>query len=172
MIRLMGILLIMGACLWCGAYFAMREKYRLEELEELERGLVYLQGQIGYLSAPLSEALEGAGWRMQGSIGCILRQVAEALAARQGETAEEIWRQVWLREGGKTFLTAEDKRNILAFGHSLGYLDQEQQEKSIALLRHTLSEEGKRGRARLEKNGRLYYGMGTLSGLLLVVTLL
>ncbi|MDO4531382.1 MAG: stage III sporulation protein AB [Bacillota bacterium] len=172
MIRLLGAALIMGACLWFGAYFALREKYRLEELEELERGLIYLQGQIGYLSAPLSAALEGVGWRMNGRLGSILRQAAEALSERQGESAEEIWRRVWQEAAGKTFLTAEDEKNILAFGHSLGYLDRGQQEKSIALLLRTIEGELSRGRERLRKNGRLYYGMGTLSGLLLVVTLL
>ena len=58
MIRFLGVVLIMGATLWFGAYFAMKEKYRLQELEEMERALLYLQGQIEYLSAPLAEALE------------------------------------------------------------------------------------------------------------------
>lgn len=43
MIRIAGVSLVMGATLWFGMYFAMKEKYRLQELEELERGLIYLQ---------------------------------------------------------------------------------------------------------------------------------
>ena len=57
--RMAGILLIMGSTVWTGATLAAREKYRLRDLGELERGVLLLEGQIAYLSAPLPEAL----WR-------------------------------------------------------------------------------------------------------------
>ncbi|WP_405729095.1 stage III sporulation protein AB [Anaerotignum sp.] len=172
MIRLFGILLVMGATLWFGAYFAMKEKYRLQELEELERALIYLQGQISYLSALLAEALESVSRKMNGQLGCIFQKAAEQMAAREGETAEEIWQKTWQEEGRHTFLTMEDMDALLAFGRSLGYLDQTQQENSIRLLLRYIEDALTQGRKRLEKNSRLYYGMGCLSGLLIVVTLL
>ena len=61
---------------------------------------------------------------------------------------------------------------ILLFGRSLGYLDKVQQENSIQLLLRYIEDALETGKKRLEKNGRLYYGMGGLSGLLIVVTLL
>lgn len=172
MIRILGIALILGATLWFGAYFAMKEKYRLQELEELERALIYLQGQITYLSAPLAEAMESISWRTGGQLGGIFQQVSEKLAERQGETAEEIWQKTWQKEAAHTFLTVEDLEAILMFGRSLGYLDKTQQENSIGLLLRYIENALSQGRKRLEKNGRLYYGMGCLSGLLIVVTLL
>ena len=172
MMRLIGVFLIMGATLWFGAYFAMREKYRLQELEELERGLLYLQSQIGYLSAPLAEALEGVSWKTKGQLGRIFQEIAEGLAKRKGESAEEIWQEIWKGEGIHTFLTAEDLDAVLVFGRSLGYLDKTQQENSIRLLLRYIEQALSRGRNRLEKNGSLYYGMGGLTGLLIVVTLL
>ena len=36
MMRLLGSVLVLGATLWFGAYFAAKEKYRLQELAELE----------------------------------------------------------------------------------------------------------------------------------------
>ena len=172
MIRGLGIVLVMGASLWFGAYFAMKEKYRLQELEELERGLIYLQGQIGYLSAPLAEAMESVSWKINGYLGHIFQQAAEKLAEKQGDSAEEIWQEVWRKEIAHTFLTAEDLDAILLFGRSLGYLDKTQQENSIGLLMRYIENGLSQGRRRLEKNGRLYYGMGGLSGMLIVVTLL
>ena len=134
MIRILGIFLIMGATLWFGAYFSMKEKYRLQELEELERGLFYLQGQISYLSAPLAEAMESISWKMRGQLGDIFRQMGEKLAEKQGDSAEQIWEEVWKKEAIHTFLTAEDLMEILHLGKSLGYLDKNQQENSIGLL--------------------------------------
>ena len=56
--RLLGSVLVLSATLWFGAYFAAKEKYRLQELAELERAILLLQSQIAYLSAPLTEVLE------------------------------------------------------------------------------------------------------------------
>ena len=172
MMRGLGVLLIMGATMWFGAYFAMKEKYRLQELEEMERGLIYLQGQIGYLSAPLEEAMECISWKMNGQLGQIFQQTAEKLEKKQGETAEEIWQEIWRKEAIHTFLSQEDLEAVLLFGRSLGYLDKKQQENSIELLLRYIENTLIQGRKRLEKNGRLYYGMGCLTGLLIVVTLL
>ena len=61
---------------------------------------------------------------------------------------------------------------VLSFGKTLGYLDKAQQEGSICLLLRYLEEALAQGRKRSEKNGRLYYGIGGLSGLLIIVTLL
>ena len=49
MMRLLGSVLVLGATLWFGAYFAAKEKYRLQELAELERAILLLQSQIAYL---------------------------------------------------------------------------------------------------------------------------
>lgn len=172
MIRGLGVFLVMGAALWFGAYFAMKEKYRLQELEELERAMIYLQGQIQYLSAPLGEAMESISWKINGQLGQIFQRAAEEMAEKKAETAEMIWRTVWEKEGAHTFFSAEDMESILLFGRSLGYLDKIQQENSIQLLLRYIDNALLQGRKRLEKNGRLYYGIGCLSGLLIVVTLL
>ena len=170
--RILGSILILGASLWFGISFALKEKYRLEELEELERGLLYLQGQIQYLSAPLSEALENVGWRTGGQVSWIFQQAAAKMAERQAETAERVWQEVWQKEAVHTFFTGEDLDAVLLFGRSLGYMDKAQQENSIRLLLRYIGGALAQGRKRLEKNGRLYCGVSGLSGLLIVVTLL
>ena len=172
MMQILGSILILGASLWLGISFALKEKYRLEELEELERGLLYLQGQIQYLSAPLAEALENVGWRAGGQVGQIFQQAAAKMKERQVETAEQVWHEVWKTEAGHTFFTGEDLDAVVLFGRSLGYLDKAQQENSIRLLLRYIDGALARGRKRLEKNGRLYCGVSGLSGLLIVVTLL
>ena len=66
MMRLLGSVLVLGATLWFGAYFAAKEKYRLQELAELERAILLLQSQIAYLSGGSGKhRLEGGGrdWR-------------------------------------------------------------------------------------------------------------
>lgn len=172
MMRLLGSVLVLGATLWFGAYFVAKEKYRLQELAELERAILLLQSQIAYLSAPLTEVLESIGWKAEGVIGEIFAQAAAVMAERERASAEEIWTEAWSKQRNRIFLTAEDFDMVLSFGKTLGYLDKAQQEGSICLLLRYLEEALAQGRKRLEKNGRLYYGIGGLSGLLIIVTLL
>ena len=163
MMRLLGSVLVLGATLWFGAYFAAKEKYRLQELAELERAILLLQSQIAYLSAPLTEVLESVSWKAEGVIGEIFAQAAAVMAERERASAEEIWTEAWSKRRNQIFLTAEDLDMVLSFGKTLGYLDKAQQEGSICLLLRYLEEALAQGRKRLEKNGRLYYGIGGLS---------
>lgn len=172
MLQIIGIGLILGATIWIGISFAAKERFRLQELEELERAILQLEGQIQYLSAPLPEGLETIGWKVDGVIGKIFRQAAERMQERDGSSAEGIWQEVWQEKAGKLFFSQEDLDAVLLFGKTLGYLDKEQQKNQIQLLLRYLKTALERGRKRLDKNGRLYYGMGGLSGLLLVVMLL
>ena len=94
------------------------------------------------------------------------------MAERERASAEEIWTEAWSKQRNRIFLTAEDLDMVLSFGKTLGYLDKAQQEGSICLLLRYLEQALSQGRKRLEKNGRLYYGIGGLSGLLIIVTLL
>lgn len=171
-LRLLGSVLILGAALWMGAYFAARERYRLRELEELERSILLLQGQIAYLSAPLPEILESIGRKTEGAIGVAFAEAASRMARREGISAEEIWREVWQENAPQTYLSAADMEEVQLFGKTLGYLDKTQQEGGIRLFLRYLAENREQGKKRLEKNGRLYLGVSGLSGLLLIVTLL
>ena len=172
MVQIVGVLLILGATLYFGAYFAEKERYRLRELEALEQAGLMIQGQISYLAMPLPELFESIGQKTQGELREIFLEAAERMQERAGESAEAIWTEVWKKRIKATFLIERDLEAVLAFGKTLGYADREQQAGSMILFQRYLQETRTQGKKRLEKNGRLYYSMGVLSGLLLVVTLL
>ncbi|MBM6876750.1 stage III sporulation protein AB [Anaerotignum lactatifermentans] len=155
-----------------GAFFVLRERYRLADLKELERALGLLENHMAYLSEPLPEVFFSISCKTGGMVGLILQETAEEMARRQQETAEEIWERVWQKYLPKTYFTAVDLEAILHFGQTLGFLDQKQQVGSAKLLLGYLRETQASLQRKLEKNGRLYYGMGMLGGILLVVVLL
>ncbi len=167
-----GIILILSATTLCGFAFAAREKYRLKELGEIERGILLMKNQISYLGTPLTELLEQISWKTGGITGQAFQEISAKMAERQGNSAEEIWESIWLRLGKKSYLSAVDLEELLAFGKTLGFIEKEQREGSMDMLLHYLREQQESIKKRLEKNGKLYYSMGVLSGLLLVITLL
>lgn len=172
MIQAIGSLLIISATTLVGFAFAAKEKYRLKELEEIERGILLMKNQISYLGTPLAELLEQISWKTEGVTGQAFQTIAGRMEERQGDSAEEIWESVWFEVGKKSYLTAVDLEELIAFGRTLGFLEKEQQEGSMDMLLYYLREKEERIKKRLEKNGRLYYSIGVLSGLLLVITLL
>ena len=172
MVQSIGICMILAVTTLTGAYFCLREKYRLQDLRELERAMVMMESQIRFLSVPLSEVLENISYQTKGQVGMLMQETAKAMAERTGETAEQIWETVWMRYISHTYLSVDDYQSILRFGKTLGYLDQEQQKNSTELFLTELRQKCRQIEHRLEKNGRLYYSMGFLGGLMLVIVLL
>ncbi|WMI80166.1 stage III sporulation protein AB [Anaerotignum sp. MB30-C6] len=172
MFQAIGAFLIVSTTTLIGYALGAREKYRLKELEEIERGILLMKNQISYLGTPLAQLLDQISWKTEGAIGLAFQEIAARMEERQGNTAEEIWESVWMEMGKKTYLTAVDLDELIAFGRTLGFLEKEQQEGSMDLFLYNLREREERIKKRLEKNGRLYCSMGVLGGLLIVITLL
>lgn len=95
MVQSIGICMILAVTTLTGAYFCLREKYRLQDLRELERAMVMMESQIRFLSVPLSEVLENISYQTGGQVGMLMEETAKAMAERTGETAEQIWEAVW-----------------------------------------------------------------------------
>ena len=97
---------------------------------------------------------------MNGQLGMIFQQAAEKMKERAGDSAEEIWQEVWKKEGLHTFLLPEDIEMILLFGRSLGYLDKIQQENSMGAVfssREPYLWSPTRGKPRLENWTRIWW---------------
>lgn len=172
MVQTIGAILIVSASTLVGFSFAAKEKYRLKELEEIERGILLMKNQISYLGTPLADLLDQISWKTEGVTGLAFQEIAARMEERKGSSAEEIWEGVWLEMGKKSYLTAGDLDELISFGKTLSFLEKEQQKGSMDLLLYNLREKEERIKKRLDKNGRLYYSMGVLGGLLLVITLL
>lgn len=114
----------------------------------------------------------GISYKTGGMVGALFQDAAEEMAERKQETAEEIWQRLWLQYLPKTYFSAGDYGAILQFGQTLGFLGQKQQMGSAELLLRYLRDTQEQLQRKLEKNGRLYYGIGMLSGILVVVVLL
>ena len=68
MVQSIGICMILAVTTLTGAYFCLREKYRLQDLRELERAMVMMESQIRFLSVPLSEVLENISYQTGGQV--------------------------------------------------------------------------------------------------------
>lgn len=172
MVQAVGMVLVIGSTTLFGGYFASKKRFRRDDLETMVRALTLLKNQICFLSMPLPEAMADIAEKFPGSIGGIFQWAGQMMASRMGSRADEIWKDALNQAKGGLYFTAEDMDMLLSFGKTLGYLDVSQQQDGILLLIDYLK--GQQASLQMEwgKQQRLYYSMGVLSGLLLIVALL
>ena len=77
MVQSIGICMILAVTTLTGAYFCLREKYRLQDLRELERAMVMMESQIRFLSVPLSEVLENISYQTKGQVGMLMQETSK-----------------------------------------------------------------------------------------------
>ncbi|HOQ16369.1 MAG TPA: stage III sporulation protein AB [Defluviitaleaceae bacterium] len=166
-----GALMIITGTAFIGYLFDRFELYRMKDLENIKRALLFLKGEIDYMIASLPVAMEEVGSRVGTNIGKIFSHVGESMKNKRGYSAEKLWKESVELYKDSTYLSKEDINNLLALGTALGYLDKEMQKNNIDLLLVYLEDEINRLKLHRHKNGRLYKTLGFLGGILIVILL-
>lgn len=97
--KLFGAACILCGAAGCGIWFAGRYRQRILELEQLKQMVFLLKGQILYASAPLPEALETVGKRMDGALGTLFLETAASLESQPGEPISRYMEEGGFRNG-------------------------------------------------------------------------
>ena len=132
---------------------------------------VSFKGQILYASAPLPEALETVGKRMDGALGTLFLETAASLESQPGEPFPVIWRKAVSVMEGKTALSKSDRQTLETLGEHLGFLDRETQERTLLLYLEQVDTELEVLREHRQERCRLYTSLGVMGGLFLAVIL-
>lgn len=167
-----GLILVIASCSGIGAEAVHRLRERLRLLETLRRMASHMKGEILYANVPLAEALFRTGKRNPGPAGRLFIEVAETLEQESGESFETVWKEKAGRFAAESTLNKKEQEQLLRFGESLGYLDRDMQEKAILFYLEDLEHSIEKLRKEEPEKSRLFFGMGILSGLFLVVILI
>lgn len=169
--KLLGAVFIVSGAAGCGAWFANRYRQRIAQLEQLKQMIVFLKGQILYANAPLSEALEAVGKRMEGVLGRLFLEVAGRIEQRPGEPFRTIWKESLSCLEGNCALTKSDRQTLETLGEHLGFLDRESQERTLLLYLEQVDDQLKALKEHRQERCRLYTSLGIMGGLFLAVIL-
>lgn len=168
-IRLLGSILVVSATTMFGMSVQQIELNRKKELLSLERGILLLKQQLACFGMPLDEIFETVGGKISGTAGLIFTGVAERMRERSGGSVAEIFSEVVALHQGESALVGLDFEALYAFSDALESLARKENEGSIDFLLTHIKKEVELLEQRIAKNGKLYIGVGFLSGLLLVV---
>lgn len=133
MLRVAGACLILSASSLLGVQKSRQFTKRIEQLQELQRIVLLIQGEILYKNAALPEALRSSAGKVKVPFDSFLRQTAGRADAFDGVRFSDLFETEIKEQLKGTALTKEDKEEFARFGESLGYLDVEMQKNAMKL---------------------------------------
>lgn len=162
------ILLLLGTTAF-GIYKACMYNSRLDNLYEIKKAFLYIQGEIRYMNTPMPETLAGAARQIKGNCRLFFSRVASELDAGSGKELKQVWEKAVVNEIPQGVLEREAVETLREMGGQLGCLDIRTQEKAIDyFLKKWDFLIEKRRREKGEKL-KLYYACGVMGGLLMVI---
>ena len=160
MIKVLGSLIVIFAGIGFGFHKAAKEQKRLEQGIAIKRMLYLLQGEIRYGFTPLPEAVLKISTKTEKEYQPFLKKVAKVWQ----QTAEQKLKQVIYEPKFYEIL-----KNM---GETIGYLDQQMQEKTILLTIEQLDDQIFLMKDQVVKNCKMYRSLGISLSVLIVIILL
>ena len=163
--KIMGALLMVGACSYTGYVFSQRFIDRYRQLTVLRMGLEILSSEISYMRTPLPTAFKKIALRLEEPAAGIF-----FTAGRKLETGEahprQAWREALEETREKTALTPEDLRVLGQLGVVLeGDGDSTGQVRQLKLLEGEVERLVLEAEREKNKNVRVWRYLGLLGGL-------
>ncbi len=162
LLKLAGIVCILGAGLGIGYRYTQRLLRRTRQIEGAVQAVTALDAQIRYLEVPLYSALRDCVRGVSDSmVARLLITMADRLAEDPRCEPCEAFRQVKWAYEAEMALAASDWELLFFLCANLGQTDRTAQEKQLALCLRQLSAAAEEARLRAEKNRKLplYLGM-------------
>ena len=131
MLKIMGWSLILVGGLGFGDAAARELGKRVAQLEELQRLLLILQGEIRCVRLTLPAVCELLAKDAKAPFQQFFWKVSEDLGKRTGQTAGEIWSRNLKEIQKLLFLTKKEQQDLEEFGQLLGRMDMPMQLSAI-----------------------------------------
>ena len=172
MLKILGMLLTVTAFSLTGFSYAKTIITRIEQLNEIKKITVMLEGELRYGNSTIEEAMRAISNRTMSPFSEFLLQVANRLSENSGESFSDIWRKNADEILKDTKLNKEDISELCALGDSLGYLDLKAQSESIALYKERLALRLNELNETSSKKVKMYRSLGVSMGILTAIILL
>lgn len=158
-------------CSGLGIWYSIRFLIRYNILRELERGILILRGEISYGRTPLPQAFEQMAGRTGGTVSCFFQKIASLLEEGVADY-ETLWNKTIQEFFTDREMGAEDRKELIQLGNTVGYLDIEMQIQSLELYQNRLCTGIRRMEQEKEKYMKLYPVLGTMCGAILCIMML
>ena len=170
--RLLGAVLVIGSLGALGLLRAAALGRREQELEELDRALVWLRGEVTHRRLPAAPAFRAAARACGGLVRESLQAAAELLERGQAAVAGEAWWQAYGAVEARSFLQPHDRAALADFCRQFGQVDSATQQAAFDAVLERVREGQRQAALERERYERLLRFSGVAMGLGLVILLL
>lgn len=136
MLKWIGILFLTGACILFGQCMAQQLKERVFLMEQMEKYLILIKGDIQYGQMTLSQILSPLVKTAAGPYQDFFQKLVERMDTFDGTCLSQIWQETVQEKLSKNALKKEDLELFCEISQFLGVKDAASQ---IAALEHQLS---------------------------------
>ena len=172
MIKIIGCFVILGASTMAGFIYSERLKYRVFQLNEVQRAVYQLQNEITYVHALLPDAFKNVAQKSKEPIKELFNKTSELLSGNEYENVYEAMNSAMNLIKSRLYLNCEDVNVILDLSKTLGESDIEGQNNIFTLTIANLKKQIKISEEYMNKNIKMYRYLGFSFGAMLVIALI
>ena len=169
MIRIVGVILVMGGASWFGFWAAASLDRERNQLRAAIEALSVLEREMEWDSPPLPELLKRLVGQCEGSMKDIFQGLACSLDSLGEVALAERWSAL---VAGEAAFSGEMRAALLPLGHVLGRYSSIEQMQAAAKVRARLENVEQRLMEKRDQKGKLYRVLGVSAGSFLVLLLL
>lgn len=172
MIKAIGCIVILGASTMAGFIYSDRLKYRVSQLNEVERAVHQLKNEITYMHALLPDAFESVAEKSKSPIKELFHKTSQLLCDNECDTVYEAMNTAMETIKGGLNLSSDDINVILDLAKTLGESDIEGQNNMFTLTIANLKKQIKISEEFMRRNIKMYRYLGFSFGAMLVIALI
>ncbi len=172
MIKIIGCVVILGASTMAGFIYSERLKYRVFQLNEIQRAIYQLQNEITYVHALLPDAFKSIANKSKEPINELFNKTSEFLSDNEYENVYQAMNSAVDSIKNKLYLSTDDINVILDLAKTLGESDIQGQNSMFTLTLDNLKKQIKISEEFMHKNIKMYRYLGFSFGAMLVIALI
>ena len=172
MIKILGIVLIIGSSTILGFSYGEKFKKRVKELKDLQQGIYVIKSEINFTRSLLPDALHKVYEKCDGPIGGIFLRASELLKTNEEKDVYSCFSQSLKEKKEELALTKGDIGIFMDFTKSLGEMDIEGHNDMLALTLENLKKAVENAEDNIDKNVKMYrylgFSFGAMIGIILI----
>ncbi|MGV8982383.1 stage III sporulation protein SpoIIIAB [Clostridium sp.] len=172
MIKIIACAMILGASTLAGFIYSERLKYRVFQLNEVQRAVYQLQNEITYVHTLLPDAFKSIAHKSKEPIKELFNKTSELLSDNDYENVYEAVSSALSTVKSRLYLNPDDINVILDLSKTLGESDIEGQNNIFILTIANLKKQIKISEEVMNKNLKMYRYLGFSFGAMLVIALI
>ncbi|MCB2291983.1 stage III sporulation protein SpoAB [Clostridium algoriphilum] len=172
MIKIIGCIVILGASTMAGFIYSERLKYRVFQLNEIQRAIYQLQNEITYVHSLLPDAFKSIADKSKEPINELFAKTSELLSDNEYENVYQAMNSAVEFVKNKLYLNADDINVILDLSKTLGESDIQGQNSMFTLTIANLKKQIKISEEYMIKNIKMYRYLGFSFGAMIVIALI